>query len=107
MLTTPDLLKYRVPALFALMVVFEAVNSIKLADAFGWTNHFPLGPIAAVSLALFLIGSIIALSFDLDDDLRNRLTLMVGLLFLVQTALICVVSFLFSLTLMPAAQIAL
>jgi hypothetical protein len=106
-MTNPSLLKYRLPALFVLLALIETVNLLKLAFAFGWTNHSPFGAIGAIALGLFLISSIIVLSFDLERDLRARLTAMVVFLFLVQTALICIVSFIYSLDLMPAETIAL
>lgn len=105
-MTTPQLLKYRLPALFGLLVATELVNLFKLSVAFSWSNPGPLGALAAVALGAFLIGSILATSFDLEDGLRSRLNLMVVALFVVQTALVCVVSFLYSLSLMPAQDIA-
>jgi hypothetical protein len=100
-----QLLNFRLPFLFFLLSGMEVVNLVKLATAMSWTNGTVLGIIASIALGLFLIFSIVALSFELDDTERLRLQGMVIGLFLVQTFLICIVSYLTSLSFMPAVEI--
>jgi len=104
-LLNTTLLTYRLPFLFVLLSGMEVVNLVKLATAMSWTNGTVLGIVASIALGLFLIFSIVALSFELDDTERLRLQAMVIGLFLVQTFLICIVSYLTSLQWMPALEI--
>jgi hypothetical protein len=105
-MTDRGFLKQRLPILVALLIALELVNLFKLARAMAWTNEGPLAVVAAAVLGAFLIGSVIALSFSLEPAVRKQLQIMVTMLFLVQTALVCIVSFIYSLSLMPAEQIA-
>lgn len=105
-MTNLNLLKARLPILLSLLVCLEGVNLVKFSIAMGWTNGTALGVIAALALGLFLIGSIVALSFDLEEGVKTRLQWMVVGMFVIQTLLICIVSYLHSLSLMPASEIA-
>jgi hypothetical protein len=105
-MTDRGFLKQRLPIMVGLLIALELVNLFKLGKAMAWTNEGPLAILAAAVLGAFLIGSIIALSFNLEPGVRNQLQVMVTMLFLVQTALVCIVSFIYSLSLMPAEQIA-
>jgi hypothetical protein len=100
-----QLLTYRLPFLFLLLSGMEVVNLVKLATAMSWTNGTVLGIIASIALGFFLIFSIVALSFALEDSERLLLQSMVVGLFIVQTFLICIVSYLTSLSFMPAVEI--
>jgi hypothetical protein len=100
-----QLLNFRLPFLFLLLSGMEVVNLVKLATAMSWTNGTGLGIVASIALGLFLIFSIVALSFALDDAERLLLQGMVVGLFIVQTFLICIVSYLTSLSFMPATEI--
>lgn len=106
-MTNYRLLRARLPILLSLLMAIEVVNLVKLSIAMSWTNGLALGIMASISLGAFLIGSIVALSFDLEDSERRWLQVMVIILFVVQTCLVCLVSFLKSLTIMPAEEIAL
>jgi hypothetical protein len=101
-------LKYRLPILCVLLFALEAVNLKKLATAMSWTNDPAwLGVVAALTLGCFLVFSIIASSFsNLDGVLKARFERAVVGLFLLQTALVCIESFLISQTMLPAEQIA-
>lgn len=99
-------LKHRLPILVVLLLGLEATNLYKLSHAMAWSNEGIFAVVASAILGAFLVGSVIALSFPLEPPVRARLQAMVTMLFIVQTALVCIVSFIYSLTLMPAELIA-
>jgi hypothetical protein len=106
-MTNPKLLQARLLILGLLLASLELVNLVKLSVAMSWSNGAIWGSIAAIALGVFLLGSILALSFELDERERIRLQIMVIFLFIVQTSLICIVSYLKSLYWMPGQDIAM
>ncbi len=105
-MTNPKILKWRLPVLLLLLICLEAVNLVKLSTAMSWTNGNALGVVAAICMGCFLVGSIVATSFGLSRQEKTRLEWYVFALFGFQTALVAIVSYLYSLILMPAAEVA-
>ena len=105
-MTNPALLKYRLVVLLALLVALEVVQLFKLSESMSWSNIKPLNVVTSVCMGSFLVISIVARSFDLPASLRERLDQTVIGLFLLQTALVCIVSYLTAITFMPAPDIA-
>lgn len=106
-MTNPALLSLRLPVLVLLLVAIEAANMVKLAVAMSWSNEGLFGVVTAIVLGAFLVGGIVASSFDLESDVRWRLHLIIALLFATQLALTCIVSFLISTQRLPADRIGL